>query len=135
MSEYTGTPSGAAARPSTEEHPQEYIVPFMERFYAAEKGAVELDGLVEVFASGLRRAIRSVEDATARRAHGDPTAAATRAGVENTQSLLKQLLQVVPQGEERTEHYFLLLAPSARNFLRRWCRRTRSAPSTPTSSP
>ena len=96
---------GAVAAPEHEEHPQEHIEEFFESFYAAEAGAVELSGLVDVFATGLRKVVKQVQDIAAMRARGvvDDSVVPSRVGIEKTQSLVKQLLAVsAPEEDDDT---------------------------------
>ena len=51
----------------------------------------------------MRKAIQSIADANLRRARGDAAAIASKAGTEYTQSLLKQLLQVVPPDADESQ--------------------------------
>ena len=63
-----------------EEHPQDHILSFMDAFYKSENASEELSGLIEVFAAGLRVAIRSMQEASGRRSRGDHGAEGSRAG-------------------------------------------------------
>ena len=86
---------GPSPTSEAEPHPQESLDAFMESFYAAEQGESEINGLVEVFASGLRSRLRALAEHKRRYPHdADPLGTTPMPDADYTRSLMKQLLQV-----------------------------------------